>query len=93
MKLYWIRYQPAGSAPRYMLVLALGIEGGKLCCLDANALESRHKTEIKDRNDYLNKLGLQDRVAAIKKLCPGSMKHYKTINMSNLVIDKEYDIS
>lgn len=81
-----------GASPRYILVLALGVANGKLCCLDANALESRHKERIRSRSSYLNKLGLQDMVAAINKLCPGAMKHYKTINMSNLVIDKEYKI-
>jgi len=92
MKLYWIKYFKKGSEVQHRLVLALGNHNGKLCCLNADAMDDRDKSILKKRSAYLSKLGIKDQVTAIKEMCPNAMSHYRTISLDNVVIDKEYDI-
>lgn len=75
-----------------MLVVVLGAQNGKLCCLDADELSASDKEKIRSRVSYLDRLPLEERIRAVKKLCPSAMRHYKTININNFVVDKEYKI-
>lgn len=92
MKLYWIKYFKKGTKVQHRLVLALGNHNGKLCCLNADTMDDGDKSILKKRSAYLNRLGVKDQIAAIKEMCPNAMSHYRTLNLDNVVIDKEYDI-
>ena len=92
MHLYWIKYQPRGHNPRYMLVYALGETGNKMVCLDTEAMQPNDKTFLKNKSAMLSKTDLSGRVALLKELRPDIMHHCKTIFVNNFSIIKTYQI-
>jgi hypothetical protein len=92
MKLYWIRYQSSGTAPKYILIVPLGMMSGKLCCLDADNLTNDEKDFIRAKADDLDQLELADKVKFLKRLKPNIMRCCKTIKAENFSILEEYPI-
>ena len=93
MKLYWVQYNPKSKASRRMLLLVLGVENGKLYCLDADALDEKDKEFIRTKSNSFDKMALNDKIAILKELRPGALKHFKAIYMKNITIENEYSIN
>ena len=93
MKLYWAQYRLENKSPRRMMLLVLGVHNGKLHCLDADALDTSDKEFMRSKAAYFDKMALNDKVAMLKELRPSTLKHFKTIYLKNLVIDREYSIN
>ena len=76
-----------------MLVLELGSHSGKLYCIDTDNISTSDKEFLRARSNYLKKLSLTDKITVLRKHRPSVMHHFKTINLHNVVIDKEYTIN
>ena len=92
MKLYWIKYQPKGTNGKFVLVMPLGVENGKLCCIDADSLNTNEKTFLRSKASDLDDLALADKIAVIKRMEPNIARHFKTIKIENFVVANEYSI-
>lgn len=75
-----------------MLLLILGTADGMIYCLEADAMADQDKEWIRRHSTRLDSMGLADRIETIKRHIPRSMRAYKTIYSSNVVLVNQFKL-
>jgi hypothetical protein len=92
MKLYWARYTK-NSKSKYLLLLELGRKSGKILCLDTGKLSPDDKEFLRAKSNYMDSLNLDDKIRFLRDHRASAISAYKTINMSNIEIDRSYEVN